>query len=156
MIGLFSSHVGECLAVQEGAWFVLSRGFTKWIIETDAINVFKVVSSPAQYSIKTRSKIRGVDLLLHVAPHIAPPREDLMFDTNDHKRSDTAGIKWRVIATAASGAEVVEPEICSRPKLYGGRWLKLREVAMKAVIEALAGGKRGVEELPRSMRLHQI
>ncbi|GMN49653.1 hypothetical protein TIFTF001_018823 [Ficus carica] len=78
-----------------------------------------------------------------------------MFDTNDHKRSDTAGFEWRVIATAASGVEVVEPEICSRLKLYGGRWLKLREVAMKAVIEALAGGKRGVEELLRSMRLHQ-
>lgn len=44
MMGLFSPHVGEYLAGREGAWFALSRGFSKWIIETDVINILKAVS----------------------------------------------------------------------------------------------------------------
>ncbi|GMN71540.1 hypothetical protein TIFTF001_051849 [Ficus carica] len=40
MAGLFSSHVGECLAVKEGAWLALSCEFSKWTIETDALNVY--------------------------------------------------------------------------------------------------------------------
>ncbi|GMN55904.1 hypothetical protein TIFTF001_025023 [Ficus carica] len=41
MAGLFSSHVGECLAVREGVWLALSCGFSKYIVETDALNVLK-------------------------------------------------------------------------------------------------------------------
>ncbi|GMN52900.1 hypothetical protein TIFTF001_022038 [Ficus carica] len=55
MFGLFSPHVGECLAVREGTWFALSRGYSSWIVETDAINVYRVVSlvsSPVQPSIE--------------------------------------------------------------------------------------------------------
>ncbi|GMN20849.1 hypothetical protein TIFTF001_045394 [Ficus carica] len=43
MARLFSPHVGECLAVKEGAWLGLSCGFSKWIFETDALNTFKAV-----------------------------------------------------------------------------------------------------------------
>ncbi|GMN52002.1 hypothetical protein TIFTF001_021147 [Ficus carica] len=53
MVGLFSPHVGKCLAVREGAWLALSHGFSKWIVKTYALNVFKAVYSLVQHSIET-------------------------------------------------------------------------------------------------------
>ncbi|GMN62245.1 hypothetical protein TIFTF001_031327 [Ficus carica] len=44
--------IGECLAVRKGAWFVLSRRFSKWIVKTDGLNVYKAVYSPIQRSVE--------------------------------------------------------------------------------------------------------
>ncbi|GMN47517.1 hypothetical protein TIFTF001_016701 [Ficus carica] len=52
MARLFSPHVGEYLAVREGAWLALSRGFSKWIIEMDALSVYKIVYSLIQRSVE--------------------------------------------------------------------------------------------------------
>ncbi|GMN34443.1 hypothetical protein TIFTF001_004691 [Ficus carica] len=52
MVGLFSPHVGECLVTREGAQLVLSCGFSKWIVEMDALNVYKTVYSFIQRSVE--------------------------------------------------------------------------------------------------------
>ncbi|GMN60677.1 hypothetical protein TIFTF001_029786 [Ficus carica] len=40
------------MAVREGTWFALSHGFFNWVVETDAINVYRVVSSLLQRSME--------------------------------------------------------------------------------------------------------
>lgn len=48
----FSPHVGEGMAVREGSWFALARGYHEWIVKVDALNVYKVVYSPKKRSVK--------------------------------------------------------------------------------------------------------
>ncbi|GMN59682.1 hypothetical protein TIFTF001_028778 [Ficus carica] len=53
MAGFFSPHVRECMAVREGTWFALSHGFSNWVVETDAISIYKAVFSPLQRYVET-------------------------------------------------------------------------------------------------------
>ncbi|GMN69333.1 hypothetical protein TIFTF001_038384 [Ficus carica] len=46
MMGPFSPHLGKCLVVHEGVYFVLSQSYNRWDVETDAINMVRATSNP--------------------------------------------------------------------------------------------------------------
>ncbi|GMN62162.1 hypothetical protein TIFTF001_031248 [Ficus carica] len=46
MFGRCSPHLGECMAVREGVWLAQSIGFSKWMVETDALKMFRAVQNP--------------------------------------------------------------------------------------------------------------
>lgn len=52
MIGSFTPHIAECMAVREGVWFARAGGFPRWVVETDAINVARAVFSPSSLSVE--------------------------------------------------------------------------------------------------------
>ncbi|EXB89956.1 hypothetical protein L484_023608 [Morus notabilis] len=41
--GRFSPYVAECLAIREGIYFALKRGFHNWVLESDANNVIRMI-----------------------------------------------------------------------------------------------------------------
>ncbi|GMN53036.1 hypothetical protein TIFTF001_022173 [Ficus carica] len=45
MIGRFSPHLGECMALREGVWLPLALGFSEWTVETDVISILSFSKS---------------------------------------------------------------------------------------------------------------
>ncbi|GMN60583.1 hypothetical protein TIFTF001_029678 [Ficus carica] len=52
MAGCFSPFLGECMAVREGVWYALSKGYSNWIVETDALNVVHAIKNPELQSLE--------------------------------------------------------------------------------------------------------
>lgn len=52
MIGSFTPHIAACMAVREGVWFARARGFLRWVVETDAINIACAVFPPSSLSVE--------------------------------------------------------------------------------------------------------
>ncbi|GMN63606.1 hypothetical protein TIFTF001_032677 [Ficus carica] len=52
MASCFSPFLSECMSIREGVWHALSKGYSNWIIKTDALNVVHAIKNPELRSLE--------------------------------------------------------------------------------------------------------